>query len=227
MQPAAHGWGAAADPPEPRAAERVVAFDASVLNETLPGLLGRGARATAPDLLGWQVESTIGGVRTVGRIVEVEAYTGPHDPASHAAERIGRTRRNESMYGPPGIAYVYLIYGVHWCLNIVTGREGFPAAVLVRALEPVEGKPAMAVRRGRTRDLCSGPGRLCQALGITGECDGHSLDQAPLRLLPRDPVPSGQVACSPRIGVTRARERELRFFLQDSPHVSRRTGGTR
>ncbi len=199
----------------------------AVVNESLAGLLARGARAVAPDLLGWEVESTAGGVRTAGRIVEVEAYTGPHDPASHAAARIGRTRRNASMFGPPGIAYVYLIYGVHWCLNIVTDREGFPAAVLVRALEPMTGEAAMAARRGRTRDLCSGPGRLCQALGITGALDAHPLDRAPLRLIPREPVPSGRVGRSPRIGVTRGRERELRFFLQGNPHLSTRTGGAR
>ena len=200
---------------------------AAVVGEALAVPLAGQARSVARDLLGWEVESTIGGVRTAGRIVEVEAYTGPHDPASHAAERIGRTRRNASMFGPPGIAYVYLIYGVHWCLNIVTGREGFPAAVLVRALEPVAGEAAMAARRGRTHDLCSGPGRLCQALGVTGSLDGHPLDRAPLRLAPRDPVPAGRVGRSPRIGVTRARERELRFFLRDNPNVSRRTGGNR
>ena len=198
-----------------------------VVDETLGRLLARDARAVAPDLLGWEVESTIGGVRTAGRIVEAEAYTGPDDAASHAAERIGRTRRNASMFGPPGIAYVYLIYGMHWCLNVVTGREGHPAAVLVRALEPVAGEAAMAERRGRTRDLCSGPARLCQALGVTSEFDGHALDRAPLRLIPRKPVPAGSVARSPRIGVTRARERELRFFLQGNPHVSGRAGRTR
>ena len=199
----------------------------TAVSGTLAGLLSGGARAVARDLLGWEVESTVGGVRTSGRIVEVEAYTGPDDPASHAAERIGRTRRNSSMFGPPGIAYVYLIYGMHWCLNVVTGREGFPAAVLVRALEPLAGEATMAARRGRNRDLCSGPARLCQALGVTGELDGHTLDRAPLRLVPRKPVPDGSVARSPRIGVTRARDRELRFFLQGNPHLSRRTGGTR
>lgn len=199
----------------------------TAVSGALAGLLSGGARAVAPDLLGWEVESTVGGLTTSGRIVEVEAYTGPHDPASHAAERIGRTRRNASMFGPPGIAYVYLIYGMHWCLNVVTGREDFPAAVLVRALEPVTGEAAMAARRGRPRDLCSGPARLCQALGVTGELDGHMLDRAPLRLVPRRPVPAGSIARSPRIGVTRARERELRFFLHGNPHVSRRTGVTR
>ena len=199
----------------------------AAVSGTLAGLLSGDAGAVAPGLLGWEVESTVDGVRTAGRIVEVEAYTGPDDPASHAAERIGRTRRNASMFGPAGIAYVYLIYGMHWCLNVVTGREDFPAAVLVRALEPVAGEATMAARRGRTRDLCSGPARLCQALGVTGALDGHRLDRAPLRVVPREPVPAASVARSPRIGVTRARERKLRFFLHGNPHVSRRTGGTR
>ena len=201
--------------------------DAAAVSGTLADLLSGGAREVAPSLLGWRVESTVGGVTTAGRIVEVEAYTGPGDPASHAAERIGRTRRNASMFGPPGIAYVYLIYGMHWCLNVVTDREDVPAAVLVRALEPVAGEATMAARRGRTRDLCSGPARLCQALGVTGALDGHLLDRAPLRLIPRKPVPSASIGRSPRIGVTRARDRELRFFLQGNPHVSKRAGGTR
>ena len=196
------------------------------MSAKLAGPLGRRARVVAPELIGWMVESTIGGVRTAGRIVEVEAYTGPDDPASHAAERIGRTRRNASMFGPPGIAYVYLIYGVHWCLNVVTGEEDDPAAVLVRALEPVAGKGTMAARRGRTSDLCTGPGRLCQALGITGALDGHPLDRAPLRLVPGQPVARERIGRSRRIGVTRARERELRFFLRGNPHVSRGTGRT-
>ena len=189
--------------------------------------LARGAGAVAPGLLGWEVESTVGRERTAGRIVEVEAYTGPDDPASHAAERIGRTRRNASMFGPPGIAYVYLIYGMHWCLNVVTARRDFPAAVLVRALEPVAGEAAMTARRGRAGDLCSGPGRLCQALGITGAHDGHPLDRPPVRLIPRELDPSARIGRSRRIGVTRARERELRFFLRGNPHVSTRTGGAR
>ncbi len=197
----------------------------AAVNGMRAGILARGARVVAPGLLGWEVESTVGDLRTAGRIVEVEAYTGPHDPASHAAERIGRTCRNASMFGPPGTAYVYLVYGVHWCLNVVTGRQGFPAAVLVRALEPLAGEAVMAARRGRTRDLCSGPGRLSQALGITGALDAHLLDRPPLRLVPREPVPAERVGRSPRIGVTRARERELRFFLRGNPHVSGRTGG--
>jgi len=130
--------------------------------------------------------SEVDGVRTSGRIVETEAYTGPHDPASHAAERIGRTTRNAAMFGAPGIAYVYRSYGVHWCLNAVTDEPGFPAAVLIRALQPLAGIAPMRERRqvrGRPpadRELCSGPGRLTEALGITGALDGHPLARPPL-----------------------------------------------
>ena len=185
--------------------------------------LARGAEEVAPDLLGWEVESTVGGGRTIGRIVEVEAYMGPHDPASHAAARIGRTRRNQAMFGRAGTAYVYLIYGVHWCLNVVTSEEGFPAAVLVRALEPVVGLDVMARRRGRSSssDLCSGPGKLCQAMAITGVLDGHDLTAAPLRLIPGASVAPSRIARSPRVGVTRGLEHHLRFYVRGSPHVSR------
>ncbi len=181
----------------------------------------RGAEEVAPDLLGWEIESTVGGMRTAGRIVEVEAYVGPHDPASHAAARIGRTSRNQAMFGPPGTAYVYLIYGMHWCLNVVTSDDGFPAAVLVRALEPVAGLGMMTHRRGRASDLCSGPGRLCQALAITGGLDGHDLAEAPLKVSPRSPVAPDGIERSRRIGVTRGMEHELRFYVRGNPHVSR------
>ncbi len=103
-----------------------------------------------------------------GVIVETEAYVGPHDPASHAATRIGKTERNKTMFGPPGHAYVYRSYGIHWCLNVVTEEVGFPAAVLIRALDPIVGVEEMRERRGGTAPLCAGPGRLTQALGVSG-----------------------------------------------------------
>ncbi len=171
-------------------------------------------------LLGARLLSTVDGLRTSGVVVETEAYVGPHDPASHAAERVGRTRRNASMFGPGGIAYVYRIYGMHRCLNVVTGPEGYPAAVLVRALDPLEGLDVMARRRGRKRELCSGPARLCQALAIGDELDGHDLRRAPLRLLPGWEVPDGAVGRSGRRGVRRAADWPLRFFLRDHPEVS-------
>ncbi len=181
----------------------------------------RPAENVASDLLGLRLVSTVDGRRVTGVIVEVEAYLGPDDPASHAAVRIGRTRRNASMFGPPGTAYVYLSYGVHWCINVVTGSTGDPCAVLLRAVDPIEGLDVMAVRRGRERDLTSGPGRLGQALGITDALDTHDLSLPPLRLLPGWPIPRGSIDVSPRVGISRARDWPLRFSVRGNPHVSR------
>jgi DNA-3-methyladenine glycosylase len=187
----------------------------------------RPAATVARDLLGTVLVSTLGGVRTAGLIVETEAYTGPDDPASHAAARIGRTARNESMFGAPGIAYVYRIYGVHWCLNIVSDRMEFPAAVLVRAIEPVYGLAAMRLRRSRGQlrlpdtALAGGPGRLAAALGITGALDGHSLDRTPLWVTPGEPIDDSRVRAGPRIGITRAADWPLRFWIAGSAWVSR------
>ena len=181
----------------------------------------RPAECVAPDLLGARLVSTVDGRRATGIVVEVEAYTGPDDPASHAAARIGRTRRNASMFGPPGTAYVYLSYGVHWCLNAVTGAIGDPCAVLIRAVDPIEGFDVMAARRGRERDLTSGPGRVGQALGITDALDGHDLSSPPLRLLPGWPTPPGSIGVSPRVGVSRAQDWPLRFCVRGSYSVSR------
>jgi DNA-3-methyladenine glycosylase len=174
----------------------------------------------ARDLLGKVVLSEVGGIRTSGRIVETEAYGGPGDPASHAAVRAGRTPRNAAMYGPPGTAYLYLIYGMHWCLNVVTGEAGDPQAVLIRALEPLEGRGAMVRRRGRHGDLTRGPGRLARALGLDGTLNRHPLQEPPLRLLAGRGAAPGQVGRSGRIGVRKARERPLRFFLRSHPWVS-------
>ena len=181
----------------------------------------RPAESVAPDLLGARLVSTVDGQRTAGIIVEVEAYIGPDDPASHAAARIGRTRRNASMFGPPGTAYVYLSYGVHWCLNLVTGAIGNPCAVLIRAVDPIEGSDVMATRRGRKRDLTSGPGRVGQAFGITHALDGHDFSSPPLRLLPGWPTPPGSIDVSPRVGVSRAQDWPLRFCVRGSSSVSR------
>lgn len=174
------------------------------------------------------IVSTAGGLRATGRIVETEAYTGPEDDASHAAARIGRTARNQSMFGPAGHAYVYRIYGVHWCLNFVTDAVDHPAAVLIRAIEPVRGTAVMRDRRGSRvpeHRLGSGPGNLARALGVTGELDGHSLGRSPLLVACGQPVPDSDVRRGPRIGVTRAADLPLRFFVSDSPSVSR--GATR
>ena len=187
-----------------------------------PAALDRGALEAAPALLGWTLRSEIGGAVVEGRIVEVEAYLGREDPASHAAVKAGRTRRNASMYGPAGHLYVYRSYGIHWCANVVTGPEGAPSAVLLRALEPLTGDDVIARRRGRPADPCNGPGRLAQALGIDGGLDGHDLARVPVQLLPGDPLNPDSVGRSPRIGITRATDAPLRFFELGNPHLSRR-----
>lgn len=177
----------------------------------------------ARGLLGQILISDIGGRRTAGRIVETEAYLGPHDPASHAFGH-RRTARTEVMYGRPGTAYVYFTYGMHWCLNAVTERLGFPAAVLIRALEPLEGVPLMRRRRGRVRDadLCAGPARLCQALGITGRENGRLLTNGRGRLrIVRDRRRGAPVAVTGRVGITDAADWPLRFVIAGSEWLSR------
>ncbi len=186
------------------------------------GFFARDATSVARDCLGRFLVSEIGGERCVVRLVEVEAYTGPRDPASHAAAW-HRSARNEVMYGPPGFAYVYFTYGMHWCVNIVTGRAGYPSAVLLRAGEPVAGEDAMRRRRRGVADhlLASGPARLTQALGITRAMDGHDFRSSPLWLSAGEPVPRSRRRVSPRIGITRAVERRLRFYEAGNPHLSR------
>ncbi len=175
----------------------------------------RSVHSVAPELLG--VTLLVDGVG--GTIVEVEAYDG-EDPASHGFG--GRTPRNASMFGPPGHAYVYRSYGIHWCLNLVCESEGRPAAVLLRALEPVDGVERMRERRGLEdiRLLCAGPGRLCQALAVTGAYDGLALDAPPFELrAPSQPV---QVAVGPRIGISVATESPWRYGIAGSRFLSRR-----
>jgi DNA-3-methyladenine glycosylase len=154
-----------------------------------------------------------------GRIVEVEAYHH-EDPASHGY--LGRrTARNAAMFLPGGHAYVYRSYGIHWCLNVVTGGPDEAEAVLIRALEPLAGLDAMRARRGLDdpRALCSGPGKLCQALGVTREHDGLPLDAPPFELRPRSARP--ELAVGPRIGISRGQELPWRFGLAGSRFLSR------
>ena len=189
-----------------------------------PEFFARDATSVARDVLGCLLVSDVGGARCVVRLVEVEAYTGPRDAASHCAGW-HRSPRNESMYGPPGHAYVYFTYGMHWCCNIVTGREGYPCAVLIRAGEPLVGLETMRKRRGgdvADRLLCSGPARLAEAMGITRELDGHDLRRPPLFLARGEPIPARRRRRSVRIGISKAKERLLRFYEADNPNVSRR-----
>ena len=168
----------------------------------------------ARDLIG--AELLVDGVG--GPVVEVEAYS-PGDPASHAFG--GRTPRNGTMFGPPGHAYVYRSYGIHWCLNFVCEPVGVASAVLIRALEPLRGLETMRARRGLEdeRALCSGPGRLCEALGITGAHDGLALDQPPFELLP--PAERPELLVGPRIGLTKGIESPWRYGLAGSRYLSR------
>jgi DNA-3-methyladenine glycosylase len=184
----------------------------------------RDTLTVARELLGQRLVRLLAGERLSGRIVEVEAYIGETDRASHAA--CGRTARNAVMYGPPGHAYVYFIYGMHHCLNVVTESEGFPAAVLIRALEPVEGLTTMRrLRRGRPdHELTNGPARLCQALAIDRNFNGLDLCAGgPLFIEPDLPVDDEEVETGPRVGV-RGDEVALtlpwRFFVRGNPFVS-------
>jgi DNA-3-methyladenine glycosylase len=174
----------------------------------------RSVHEVAPELIG--ITLLVNGVG--GRIVEVEAYD-QEDPASHAYR--GRTPRNETMFGPPGYAYVYRSYGIHWCLNLVCGGEGVPEAALIRALEPTDGIDVQR-RRRRTDDLralCSGPGKLCQALAITRAEDGLPLDRKPFHLRERTEMPD--IVSTPRIGITRATELSWRYLEAGSKYLSR------
>src|SRR4051812_43320391 len=174
----------------------------------------RSVHEVAPDLIG--VTLLVDGVG--GRIDEVEAYD-QEDPASHAFR--GQTARNAAMFGPPGRAYVYRSYGIHWCLNLVCAEEGHGAAVLVRALEPTYGLEAMRARRGLEdeRLLCAGPGRLCQALGVTREHDGLRLDAPPFELRAR--ARETELAVGPRIGITQAVDLPWRYGEAGSRFLSR------
>ncbi len=185
----------------------------------------RPADVVARELLGALVVSRAGGTLTSARIVETEAYLGYRDPASHGYLH-RRNERNAALFGPPGSWYVYLSYGIHWCANLVCEREGTASAVLLRALEPVEGIGAMRERRGRVddRDLCSGPGKLCQALGITRALDGRLMPGAEVVVLPPTVALPVEVGVTPRIGITKAADWPLRFLVRDNPHVSGRAG---
>lgn len=172
-------------------------------------------------LLGAVLSTGQGMTRTAGMIVETEAYPGPHDPASHAAARTGRTGRNEAMFGPAGSLYVYISHGIHHCANVVTGDIGYPAAVLIRALAPLEGEGLMQERRGRPNDLCRGPGCLAQALGISMAHNGLMLDEGGVRLERGQRFESADIATSGRIGISKAKDLPLRFFVRGHPDVKR------
>lgn len=173
----------------------------------------RETEVVARALLGAVLEHRVGRTVVRGRIVETEAYLGEHDPACHAAA--GRTPRTEPLYGPPGRAYVYFVYGMHWCVNAVTRAEGQPSAVLIRAVTPLTGTAFMRRRRpvDGLKGLCDGPAKLCQAFAIDGRKNEADLSRGPLRILSGSPVPDRYVQCTPRVGISRAREWPLRWIV--------------
>ncbi len=196
-----------------------------------PDFFDRPVIEVAPELLNkLLVVSAQGDPSLAGRIVEVEAYAGAEDPASHAYR--GLTRRNSSMFGPPGTLYVYFTYGMHWCANAVCGPEGEPGAVLIRALAPPEGKwgspesdllRSRRPRAGRAVDLTNGPAKLCQALGLEGGHDGLDLTAADSSVYILDdgiPPPTDPVV-SPRKGIRAGTDLPWRWHVADEPHVSR------
>lgn len=194
-----------------------------------PTFYRRDPVAVARDLLGQRLVRVLDGNRHSGIIVETEAYLGLIDKAAHAYR--GKTRRNASMWLAGGHAYVYFIYGMHQCMNVVAGQADEPVAVLIRAIEPVEGLDGMSRRRRAARrvtDLCSGPAKLCQALAIDGSFDGTDLtrsDELFIEQARRQPHPPGSIVATHRIGVEYAQEwarKPLRFYLKGNPHVSQR-----
>jgi DNA-3-methyladenine glycosylase len=194
---------------------------------TLPvAFFRRPAEIVAVDLVGMVMVSSVGGVVTAGRIVETEAYLGYDDPASHGYLH-RRNTRNAALFGPPGSWYVYLSYGMHWCANLVCLRSGLASAVLLRALEPVAGLETMRQRRGAVfdRELCSGPGKLCQALGISRELDGDRMRRSLVIVRRASGSEASRVMVSPRIGITKAADWPLRFHLAGSPWTSRKENG--
>ncbi len=196
---------------------------------TLPvAFFKRPAEVVAAELLGMVIVSSVGGEISEGIIVETEAYLGYDDPASHGYLH-RRNARNAALFGPPGTWYVYLSYGMHWCSNLVCQEIGLASAVLLRAAQPVKGLSVMRRRRGGVpdRQLCSGPGKLCQALGIDRGLDGAQMADSQVIVRPPQRREEIAVTVTPRVGITKAADWPLRFHLAGSPWVSRKEKGGR
>lgn len=190
--------------------------------EPLPAeFYARDTESVAKQLLGQRLVREINGVRLVGKIVETEAYIGENDPASHAFR--GKTSRTALMFGPPGFAYIYFIYGMYYCLNVVTETAGFPAAVLIRAVEPLAGIEEMKKNRQKAdiRSLTNGPGKLCQAFAIDKKLNGWDLSKPPLWIAHAPAVPADAVVATTRVGIRQGREFPWRFYISCHPFVSK------
>lgn len=177
------------------------------------------ASDAAPRLLGCELEREIDGIRMYARIVETEAYD-QSDVASHSYR--GETQRTKVMFGRPGHLYVYFTYGMHYCCNVVVGSEGYGAAVLIRALEPISGEKAMQNRRGRGgKEATNGPAKLCQALGIDKALNGHDLSCPPLKLIIKPPLRQRDIVQTTRIGIAHGKDVPWRFYIRENPYVSK------
>ena len=188
------------------------------MTTSLHTFLDRPASVVAPELLGCIIEREIDGHIIRVRIVETEAYDET-DAASHSYK--GRTPRTDIMFGKSGYLYVYFTYGMHYCCNIVTGKEGTGAAVLIRAVEPIEGEVFMEEYRGRSGvDLSNGPAKLCQALAIDKRLNGHDLTTSPLKLILQPKIDSRHVTQTNRIGISQAKDVPWRFYITDNKYVS-------
>jgi DNA-3-methyladenine glycosylase len=182
--------------------------------------LNEPAEIVAPRLLGCLLIRELSGQKLTGRIVETEAYA-QHDAASHSYR--GKTLRNDVMFGPSGYLYVYFTYGMHYCMNVVTGGQGEGSAVLIRAIEPVEGEAAMQENRGGKIgiEITNGPAKLCQAMSIGRDMNGHDLRKEPLRLTMQPPLEQAAIVQTTRVGITQATEVPWRYYERGNPYVSR------
>jgi DNA-3-methyladenine glycosylase len=187
-------------------------------------ILSQPSEIVAPRLLGCELEREIDGQTLVGRIVETEAYK-KSDSASHSYH--GQTPRTEVMFGPAGFLYVYFTYGMHYCCNVVTGKVGEGSAVLIRAIEPLKGERSMSLNRHGLRgiQLTNGPAKLCQALQINKRMNGQDLRQKPLQLIIKPALETDHVVQTTRIGITKAQDAPLRFYIKGSEYVSKTVVG--
>lgn len=182
----------------------------------------RETSLVAQDLLGKIMEIHNNGTRLSGIIVETEAYLGVNDPGSHSFR--GKTKRNAVMFGPPGVSYIYQIYGIYFCYNVTTDHEDIPAAVLIRALEPLTGIKTMEENRGKKdlKDLLSGPGKLAQAMGITKFMNGTSAIDGPIKFYAEDGIKPFQIVETTRIGLNQGADLKLRYYMKNNSFISRK-----
>lgn len=189
------------------------------MNKALSQLVDRPSFEAAPLLLGCILERQINGHKIRVKIVETEAYDQT-DTASHSYK--GRTERTEIMFGEPGHLYVYFTYGMHYCCNVVTDKEGIGSAVLIRAVEPLEGEEYMEELRSASGiQLSNGPAKLCQALAIDKRLNGHDLSQGFLKLIPQDPIEKDKITQTKRIGISQAKDVLWRFYITGNTYVSK------